>query len=351
MSTENLHTNCTDTSYVPQAFRRGRGAVSNRSSRFERKQFVRNYNEENSNRVRASQTEIVEESARSILNRNKSPDVPFEQSLNVFRGCAHGCIYCYARPAHTYMGLSAGLDFERIIYTKKNAAELLEAEITKPTYVQKPIAIGTNTDPYQPLEKEVKLTRSVLKVLNKYNHPVSILTKSKLIVRDIDILEELAFKKLVKVSLSVTSLDPKLSRVMEPRASSPQRRLDAIRLLSGKGISTGAMIAPVIPAINDHEIENILKAVSHAGAARVGYIPVRLPAEVQELFEEWLAENFPNRKDRVLNRIRGTRGGRLNDPRFGHRMKGSGIEAKLLSMRFHHMAKRLGLNCNSSDLI
>jgi len=324
---------------------RGRGAVSNASSRFEALKRETSHDgwlrEEDKPSLKTS---VTDENAKHILTKNKSPDIPFDRSINAYRGCEHGCVYCFARPTHAYMGLSPGLDFESQLFAKPNAAELLEQEISKPRYVPKPIAMGTNTDPYQPLEKERRITRSLLKVLLKYEHPVTILTKSRLVVRDLDLLAPMAEKGLVKVGLSVTSLDRKLSRLMEPRASTPQRRLDAIRLLSDAGVHTSVMFAPLIPALNDHEMEAVLSAAKHAGARDAGFILLRLPLEVADLFEEWLETHFPDRKKRVLSRLAALRGGKLNDPRFKHRMKGSGFEADLMKQRFTNLCRRLHLN-------
>ncbi len=327
---------------------RGRAAVSNSAGRYEKhgyEQYDDGWNiEEDEKPLR---TEVTEEKAKHIITKNASPDVPFDRSINAYRGCEHGCIYCFARPSHTYMGLSAGLDFESKLFAKPNAAELLKKEIARKGYKPQPIAMGTNTDPYQPIERDYKITRSILEVLNEYNHPCTILTKSRLIVRDMDILVPMAQKGLVKIGLSVTTLDRKLSRALEPRASMPQRRLDAIKLMADAGIPTIAMFAPVIPAINDHEMEDVIAAVAHAGVKEAGYILMRLPLELVALFEEWLETNFPNKKDRVLNRLSAMRSGKFNDPRFGHRMKGVGSEALLLKHRFSALCRRHKLNVRS----
>ncbi|MCK0068809.1 PA0069 family radical SAM protein [Kordiimonas laminariae] len=324
---------------------RGRAATSNGSGRFEQYGYERHDDGwDIAEDETPLKTEVFEENARHIITKNTSPDVPFDRSINAYRGCEHGCIYCFARPTHTYMGLSAGLDFESKLFAKPNAAELLEKEIAREGYEPKPIAMGTNTDPYQPIEREREITRSILEVLNKYNHPCTILTKSRLIVRDLDILAPMAEKGLVKAGLSVTTLDRKLSRTMEPRASMPQRRLDAIRLLSDAGVPTIAMFAPVIPALNDHEMEQVIAAVAHAGTKDVGYILMRLPLELTSLFEEWLDANFPNRKERVMNRLKAMRGGKTNDPRFKHRMTGKGAEADLMRVRFAALCRKHKLN-------
>lgn len=325
--------------------RRGRGAVTNETGRFEplrRAIFHDGWDGEvEPARLR---TDVTEERPKSIITRNQSPDVPFDRSINPYRGCEHGCVYCFARPTHAYMGLSPGLDFESKLFAKPEAAEILEKELARKSYEVRPIAMGTNTDPYQPIERERKITRGILKVLAAHNHPVTIVTKSRLVVRDLDILVPMAQKGLVKVALSVTTLDRKLARALEPRASMPQRRLDAIKLLSDAGVPAGVMFAPVIPALNDHEMEQVLAAAAHAGATEAGYILLRLPMEVADLFGEWLDEHFPDRKARVLSRLRGLRGGKLNDPRFKNRMKGGGFEADLMKQRFTNLCRRLGLN-------
>lgn len=324
---------------------KGRGAVSNVSGRFEAlsKEPAQDgwLGEDAAPRLK---TTVTEEVAKHILTRNKSPDIPFDRSINAYRGCEHGCIYCFARPSHAFMGLSPGLDFESQLFVKPNAAELLRQEISRKGYVPRPIAMGTNTDPYQPLEKERRVTREILKVLLECEHPVTLLTKSRLIVRDLDLLAPLADRGLLKAGLSVTTLDHKLARKMEPRASTPQRRLDAIRLLSEAGVPTNVMFAPVIPGLNDHEMEAVLSAGAHAGAREAAFILLRLPLELTTLFEEWLETHYPDRKAKVLNRLKEMRGGRFNDPRFRHRMKGSGIEADLMKQRFDNLCKRLRLN-------
>ncbi|MFC3053444.1 PA0069 family radical SAM protein [Kordiimonas pumila] len=323
---------------------KGRGAISNASGRFEayqREVIEDGYLGED---IHAPKTLVTEENARHILTKNTSPDIPFDRSVNAYRGCEHGCVYCFARPSHTYMGLSAGLDFETQLFAKPNAPALLAAEISKPGYVARPIAMGTNTDPYQPIEKERQITREMLKVLAAHDHPVTILTKSRLIVRDLDILAPMAERGLVKAGLSITTLDRRLARLLEPRAAMPQRRLDAVKLLTDAGVPTTVMFAPVIPAINDHEMEAVLAAAAHAGATEAAYILLRLPREVAGLFSEWLETHFPDRKKRVLNRLMVLKGGRLNDPRFKHRMKGQGLEADLLQQRFSGLCRRLRLN-------
>jgi len=334
-----------------QPLMRGRASVSNIRGRFEalKREPVQDgwLREEDKPSVN---TVVTDEPAKHIITKNTSPDIPFDRSINAYRGCEHGCIYCFARPTHAYLGLSPGLDFETKLFAKSNAAELLEKEISAKNYIPQPIAMGTNTDPYQPIEKERRITRQILKVLLKYEHPVTILTKSRLVVRDLDLIAPMAEKGLIKVGLSVTSLDRKLSRLVEPRASTPQRRLDAIKLLSDAGVPTSVMFAPMIPALNDHELEAVLSAAAHAGATQAGYILLRLPQEVAGLFSEWLEAHYPDRKKRVLNRLSTLRGGKLNDPRFKHRMKGNGFEADLMRQRFKNLCRRLKLNAEKVDL-
>jgi DNA repair photolyase len=284
------------------------------------------------------------ERAKSIIARNDSPDIPFDRSINAYRGCEHGCPYCFARPTHTYLGHSAGLEFERDIYVKENAAELLRRELAAPRYRVKPIAMGTNTDPYQPAEREHSLTRQILEILLETRHPATITTKSALVVRDLDLLTEMARLGLVSVALSVTSMDHRLSRKMEPRASTPEKRLEALRLLSEAGVPTAVMAAPMIPAINDMELERILDAGAAQGARSAGMIMVRLPLEVRDIFREWLLRYFPDRVGHVMGLIRGARGGRDNDPDFHTRFRGEGAYAVLLQQRFEKARARYGLN-------
>jgi DNA repair photolyase len=289
------------------------------------------------------ETTVQPEPPHSVITRNNSPDIPFDQSINPYRGCEHGCVYCYARPSHQYMNLSAGLDFETRLFFKKDAAAHLREELNRPSYKPSPINLGANTDPYQPLERKLGVTRSILEVLAESHHPVTIVTKGALVVRDIDVLSRLAAERLVKVFVSVTTLDDELKRRMEPRASSPKARLAAIAKLAAAGIPTGVMFAPVVPAINDHELEALLDASAAAGARTAGYVLLRLPGEVRDLFFEWLELHFPDRAQRVRNRIRALRGGRDNDPRFGHRMRGQGPWAALLKRRFEASCDRNGL--------
>jgi DNA repair photolyase len=290
--------------------RRGRGARSNRVGRYEAEQreaFDDGW--ESLSDLEPFKTEVRLESARSIIATNNSPDISFDKSINPYRGCEHGCTYCYARPTHCYLGHSAGLDFETKLYAKINAAELLEQELSKPAYKASTIALGAVTDPYQPVEREQRITRAVLEVLDSFSHPVGIVTKSALVVRDIDILARMARRDLVKVALSVTTLDRHLARKMEPRAATPQRRLDAIRALSDAGVPTQVMVAPIIPALNDSEIERILEAAHAAGARDAGYVLLRLPLELKELFREWLATEVPDRAKRIIGLLRSMHGG------------------------------------------
>lgn len=324
---------------------RGRGAQSNRAGRFETYQnevFADGWAEVE----QLPNFETVEhiERARTIISRNQSPDIPFDRSINPYRGCAHGCSYCYARPTHTYLGHSAGLDFESQIYVKVNAAEVLRRELSHGRYKVKPIAIGTNTDPYQPAERKHKIMRELLEVFVKTKHPLTITTKSALIVRDLDLLVELARNKLVSVIISITSMDHKLSRKMEPRASSPSRRLEAIRLLHEAGVPTSVLIAPIIPAINDSEIERLLDAAVAQGASAAGMILLRLPSEVKDIFREWLLRHFPNKVSHVLNLVRSTRGGKEYDSQFGKRMRGEGAYATILFQRFEKACIRYGIS-------
>lgn len=323
---------------------RGRGAKSNESGRFEahrREMFADGWEPEPEEDF-ATREHI--ERAKSIITRNISPDIPFDRSINPYRGCEHGCSYCYARPSHAYLGHSAGVDFERDIYVKINSAELLRAELANPRYRPKPIAIGTNTDPYQPIERKHRLMRGILKVLLETRHPVTIVTKSALIVRDLDILTKMAKLNLVAVGMSVTSMDHKLSRYMEPRASTPLRRLEALRLLSEAGIPTRIMASPMIPAINDYELERILDAGKAQGATSATFIVLRLPGEVRDIFREWLLKTYPDKVKHVMNLVRDMRGGEDNDPRFGSRFKGEGPYAALMQQRFEKTIARLGLD-------
>jgi DNA repair photolyase len=332
---------------APQPLQRlkGRGTASNASGRFEalaRTGFDDGWTRDDE--LPTLKTVVSEETARSIITRNTSPDISFDRSINPYRGCEHGCTYCYARPTHAYMGLSAGLDFESKLFAKTNAAELLRKELGAKGYEPATLALGSNTDPYQPVERQYRLTRAILEVLNETNHPVGIVTKSALVTRDIDILQEMAAKGLVKVALSITTLDHTLARKLEPRAATPGRRLQALELLSAAGIPTVVMTAPVIPAINDMELEKLLGAAQAAGAREAGYVLLRLPHELKELFRDWLEREFPDRANHVMNLVRDTRGGKENDPNFGTRMAGRGPYAWQIGRRFELACRRLGLN-------
>ncbi len=324
---------------------RGRGAQSNHTGRFE-KQSRENFDDGWSSVEPLPIFETVEhiERAKTIITSNDSPDVNFERSINAYRGCEHGCSYCFARPTHAFLGHSAGIEFERDIYIKTNAVEALRAELGAKGYKVRPIAMGTNTDPYQPAERKHKLTRGILEVMLETRHPVMITTKSALVIRDLDILRELAKLGLVKVGLSVTSMDHKLSRKMEPRASAPARRLEAIRLLSEAGVPTAVLASPMIPAINDMELERILDAGAAQGAKSASMILVRLPGEVRDIFREWLLRHFPDRVRHVLSLVRDTRNGKDYDARWGVRMTGEGPYATLLRQRFEKARERYGLD-------
>ncbi|MFD1745824.1 PA0069 family radical SAM protein [Rhizobium helianthi] len=329
---------------VEEERRRGRGAGLNPSGRFEEKRresFDDGW--QSLEELEPFKTTVQIEKPKTAITRNDSPDIPFDRSVNPYRGCEHGCIYCFARPTHSYMGLSAGLDFEAKLFAKPDAPRLLERELSKPDYKVKPIAIGTNTDPYQPIEKEWRIMRQLLEVLSKANHPVMIVTKSAMVTRDIDILSDMAAKGLAKVAISVTTLDRKLARTMEPRCSTPEKRLDAIRQLSDAGIPTATLVSPLIPALNDHELERILEAAKAAGASVAGYILLRLPLEVSPLFRDWLLRHYPERYRHVMSLIKSMRGGKDYDAEFGKRMKGEGPYAWQISRRFEMATKRLGL--------
>jgi DNA repair photolyase len=330
---------------VGQERRRGRGARSNRVGRYEteaREQFDDGW--QSLGELEPFRTEVHVETAKSIIATNDSPDISFDQSINPYRGCEHGCIHCFARPTHAYLGHSPGLDFETILYAKTNAATLLERELANPRYVPKVIAIGAVTDPYQPIEREHRITRSILEVLEAAGHPAGIVTKSALVVRDVDILARMAARGLVKVAISVTTLDRSIARKMEPRASTPPKRLEAIRQLSDAGVPVSVMTAPILPAINDSEIETILAAARAAGATEAGYVLLRLPLELKELFREWLATEFPDRTARVINILRSMHGGKDYVAQFGLRQRGTGPYAEQIGLRFRLAVKRLGLN-------
>lgn len=325
--------------------RRGRGAGLNMSGRFEprtRETFDDGW--ESLEDLPPFKTEVQVEKPRSVITRNESPDISFDRSINPYRGCEHGCIYCFARPTHAYMGLSAGLDFEAKLFAKPDAPRLLERELARPDYKVRPIAIGTNTDPYQPIEKEWRIMRQILEVLRDANHPVMIVTKSAMVTRDIDILAPMAEKGLVRVGISVTTLDRKLARTMEPRAATPPKRLEAMRTVAEAGIPTGVLVSPIIPALNDHEIERVLESARAAGASEASYVLLRLPLEVSPLFRDWLLRNYPDRYRHVMSLVRSMRGGKDYDAEFGKRMKGAGPYAWQIGRRFDLTTKRLGFN-------
>jgi len=326
----------------------GRGAISNATGRYEvlaREAFDDGWGEEDE--PRKIVTTLSRENTRTILSRNDSPDIGFDRSINPYRGCEHGCIYCYARPSHAYMGLSPGLDFETRLFFKPDAARLLEAELSKKGYKPERVHIGGNTDPYQPTERRLKITRSVLEVLERFGHPLSVITKSNLIVRDLDILSRMAARNLASVAISITTLDRALARAMEPRAATPGKRLEAVARLSEAGVPVSVMFAPAIPGLNDHEMEAVLEAAAKAGAKGAGYVTLRLPLEIKDLFREWLEENRPDRAARVMSLVRQSRGGKDYDPRWGSRMVGSGPVAELLKARFSVAVRKYGLNQQS----
>jgi len=328
--------------------RRGRGSLSNASGRYEplaRVAFDDGW--QGLDDLPPFKTTVTVDTTRKIIARNDSPDISFDRSINPYRGCEHGCVYCFARPSHAYLGLSPGLDFESKLFMKPNAPDLLERELAAPGYVPKIIAIGTNTDPYQPIERRHQIMRRILEVLERAGHPVGIVTKSALVLRDLDILARMASRNLVKVAISMTTLDPKLARTMEPRASTPPRRLEALRQLVKAGVPTSTLVAPVIPALNDAEIERILEAVAETGVRHAGYVLLRLPLEVRDLFREWLIANFPDRYRHVFKLIRDMRGGKDYDPTFGKRMTGSGPIAWMIGRRFEVACERLGFNATS----
>jgi DNA repair photolyase len=331
--------------------RRGRGARSNHTGRFEaerRETFDDGW--EGLGDLDAFKTTVFNDPARTIITRNDSPDISFDRSINPYRGCEHGCVYCFARPTHCFLGHSAGLDFETKLYARTNAAELLEKELSNPRYQPACMAIGTNTDPYQPIERERRIMRSILEVLERTSHPVGIVTKSALITRDIDILARMAERRLARVCVSITTLDAKIARAMEPRAPTPTKRLDAVRQLAEAGIPTTVMVAPIIPALTDPEIERILDAAQEAGARSAGYVMLRLPLEISGLFREWLASEFPDRAERVMHLMQSMHGGRDYSSDWGVRQRGTGPYADQIGMRFRLAIKRLGLNKDRSEL-
>ena len=335
---------------LPQ-LERGRGARVNPGARFD--QQAKAYVDDGWETLAEPQklrTEIFTETPKTIIARNQSPDISFDRSINPYRGCEHGCVYCYARPTHAYMGLSPGLDFESKLFIKPNAAALLREELTATNYQPATIALGANTDPYQPIERDYRLTRSVIEVLQEFSHPFGIVTKSATVLRDLDILTDMAKRGLVKVAVSVTTLDNKLARAMEPRASTPMKRLSALEILSKAGVPTVVMMGPIIPGLNDSEIENILKAARNAGVKEAGYTMLRLPHEVKDIFKDWLEKEYPNRAAKVMSLVKSVRGGAENDPNFGTRMSGQGPYAWTIGRRFQLAAQRLGLNASRVKL-
>jgi DNA repair photolyase len=337
---------------LPDQAKKGRGAVSNRAGRFEPLAGVRiddgwaTPEELAGEKLR---TTVTDEHPKTIIATNASPDIPFERSINPYRGCEHGCVYCYARPTHAYHGLSAGLDFETRLFAKPGAARLLEDAFRKPGYVAKTIQLGANTDPYQPIERTRRITRGIVEVMARYKHPFGITTKSDLVLRDLDLLAPMAADGLCAVAVSVTTLDAKLARTMEPRCPRPEKRLDAIRQLSAAGVPVAVMTAPLIPGLNDHEIEDILCAAADAGAVAAEYILLRLPLEIHGLFEEWLTAHVPDRAKKVMALVRETRGGKVYDATWSTRMRGSGVYADMVSARFKAARKRYGFTHNAAS--
>jgi DNA repair photolyase len=335
---------------IDPSLARGRGALSNHVGRYERQARVLvddgwddGWRDDDLSPP-PLRTEVIRDATRTIIARNQSPDISFDRSINPYRGCEHGCIYCFARPTHAYLGMSPGIDFESRLFAKPNAAALLAKELSAPGYVPRTIAIGTDTDPYQPIEKKMRIMRSILEVLRDFRHPVGIVTKSPLVLRDIDILSQMAEMGLAKVALSVTTLDRKLARMMEPRAGTPPRRLQAIKGLSDAGIPTAVMFAPVIPALNDSELEAVLSAAADAGAKSAGYVLLRLPLEIKDLFREWLEGNVPDRAKHVMALVRQMRNGKDYDSQWHTRMRGTGPYAEMIAKRFQLTVKRHGLN-------
>ncbi|WP_439651693.1 PA0069 family radical SAM protein [Microvirga puerhi] len=331
--------------------RRGRGSSANPTGRYEpamRESFDDGWDIEDE--LPPLPTEVIIEKPRTIITRNDSPDIGYDRSINPYRGCEHGCSYCFARPTHAFQGLSSGLDFETKIFAKPNAADLLEKELRASNYEPKVIALGSNTDPYQPVERRFRITRGILEVLDRANHPVGIVTKSALVTRDIDILSRMADRQLAKVAISITTLDPKLARRMEPRAASPAKRLETVRKLAEAGIPVTVLVAPIIPAINDHEIEDILKAAHAAGAQDAGYVLLRLPHDLKDLMRDWLVEHYPDKLNHVFSLLQEARGGKDYDAQWGVRQTGVGPYAWMIGRRFETAAERLGLNKRSWKL-
>jgi DNA repair photolyase len=331
--------------------RRGRGACSNAGGRFEREtREIYDDGWESAAELPSFKTNVHVDATRTIITRNQSPDISFDRSINPYRGCEHGCIYCYARPTHAYLGHSPGLEFETELYAKPDAAALLEQELANPRYKPETIALGTNTDPYQPIERQHRITRSILEVLERTGHPVGIVTKSALVTRDIDILSRMAARRLAKVAISITTLDRGLARAMEPRASTPPKRLEALRLLREAGIPAGVMVAPIVPALNESEIERILEVAAEAGAQEAGYVILRMPLEIKGLFREWLSETYPDRANRIIHLLREMHGGEDYRSEFGVRQRGTGPYANQIAMRFRQAIRRLGLNVERAAL-
>ena len=324
---------------------KGRGAASNREGRFESARcetFDDGWAPDDEPAPHV-ETHVTHERARTIISRNDSPDIPFDQSINPYRGCEHGCIYCYARPSHSYLNLSPGLDFETKLFAKTNAAELLRAELSKPGYRVSPINLGANTDPYQPIERRYRITRQVIEILAELKHPLTIVTKNALVERDLDLLTTLAKQNLVYVFVSITSLDNRLASKLEPRASAPHRRIEAVRRLSEAGVPCGVLVAPIIPMLTDRWLEGIIERAAEAGARMAGYTVLRLPYELKDLVREWLELHFPERAEHVMSLVKQMRGGKENDPRFRSRMRGEGQFAELIRQRFSIAARKFGL--------
>jgi DNA repair photolyase len=329
----------------PNTPRKGRGAVSNPALRYAAT-HVDAFDDEwlrEPDQPAPLATVVRADPARTIISRNRSPDVPFEQSINPYRGCEHGCVYCFARPTHAYLDLSPGLDFETRLYYKENAAALLTAELARPGYVCKPITLGANTDPYQPIERRLRVTRSLLEVLAGCRHPLSIVTKGGLVLRDLDILSDMARTGLATVLVSITTLDDDTKRTLEPRAASPSRRLAVVRALADAGVPVGVLVAPIIPLITDHELEHILERAAEAGARSAGYVLLRLPLEIEDLFAEWLRAHAPGKAEHVMSLMRQMHGGRAYDSRFKVRQRGTGLYAELLAKRFEIASRRFDL--------
>lgn len=330
---------------VPIKFK-GRGAADNPQNRFERRErevFDDGWGLDEDGQ-RGPRTEVTLAHARTIISRNDSPDIPFNQSINPYQGCEHGCIYCYARPSHAYLGLSPGLDFETKLFAKANAVELLRAELSRPGYGCEVISLGANTDPYQPIERKYRISRGILEVLSECNHPLGIVTKSALVERDLDLLAPMAMKGLVHVFVSIGTLDHDLMRRLEPRTTAPARRLETLRALSAAGIPCGVLVAPIIPFLNDRDLEAVLQGAAAQGASMAGYQILRLPYELKNLFKDWLEQHYPLKAAHVMSQIRQMRGGRENDPRFGKRMSGEGIFAELQEQRFRIACERSGIS-------